>query len=80
MSAVDDFAFVDLDRQLAQDFGGDRAIALQKQLSEGAEQCRKRLDHGVPPDEAKRLSAMITAYNAGLSILPALWQAQQERS
>ncbi|MGI9435279.1 MAG: hypothetical protein ACR2Q4_10705 [Geminicoccaceae bacterium] len=76
----DEFAIVELDRQLAEDFGGSRVIALQKQLSESAEQCRIRLDSGVGPDEATRLNVLIAAYSAGLSILPSLWHAQQERN
>lgn len=76
---TDQFAIVELDQILAQDMGGDQVQALQKTLADAAEQCRMRLDDGVAPDEAKRLNAMMAAYSAGLSLLPALWQAQQER-
>jgi hypothetical protein len=70
---------VDLDRVLAQDVEGTQVRELQKKLVDAAEQCRFRLDHGVSPEEAKRLNAMMTACSAGLGLLPALWQTQQER-
>lgn len=75
----DNFAIVELDRQLALDAGGTQVQALQKTLVDAAEQCRARLDDGVAPEEARRLNAMMAAYSAGLGLLPALWQAQQER-
>ena len=75
----DDFAIVELDRQLASDAGGTQVQALQKTLIDASEQCRARLDDGVAPEEARRLNAMMAAYSAGLSLLPELWQAQQER-
>ncbi len=74
------FSIVELDQVLAEDVGGDQVQALQKALIGAAEQCRLRLGHGVAPDEAKRLNAMMSAYSAGLGLLPALWQAQQERN
>lgn len=73
------FSIVELDQVLAQDVGGDHVRALQKTLIDAAEQCRLKLDHGVAPDEAKRLNVMMSAYSAGLGLLPALWQTQQER-
>lgn len=73
------FSIVELDQVLAQDVGGDQVQALQQNLIGAAEQCRLRLDHGVAPDEAKRLNAMMSAYSAGLGLLPVLWQTQQER-
>ena len=72
-------SIVELDQVLAEDVGGDQVQALQKALIGAAEQCRLRLDHGVAPNEAKRLNAMMSAYSAGLGLLPALWQTQQER-
>ncbi len=74
------FSIVELDQILAEDVGGDQVQTLQKTLINAAEQCRLRLDHGVAPDEAKRLNAMMSAYSAGLGLLPALWQTQQERN
>ena len=74
------FSIVELDQILAKDVGGDHVRTLQKTLVDAAEQCRSRLDHGVAPDEAKRLNAMMAAYSAGLGLLPALWQTQQERT
>ena len=74
------FAIVELDQLLAQDKEGLEVQALQKKLVDAAEECRSRLDQGVAPDEAKRLSALMGAFTAGLGLLPALWQAQQERS
>ncbi len=73
------FSIVELDQILAEDVGGDQVRTLQKTLVNAAEQCRLRLDHGVAPEEAKRLNAMMSAYSAGLGLLPALWQTQQER-
>jgi Cu/Ag efflux pump CusA len=70
---------VELDRVLAQDVEGIQVQALQQKLVETAEQCRFRLDRGVSPEEAKRLNAMMAACSAGLGLLPALWQTQQER-
>lgn len=75
----DQFAIVELDRQLALDVGGGQVQALQKTLVDAAEQCRMRLNDGVAPEEAKRLNALMAAYTAGHGLLPALWQAQQER-
>ena len=72
------FSIVELDQVLAEDMGG-QVQALQQTLIAAAERCRLRLDHGVAPDEAKRLNAMMSAYSAGLGLLPALWQTQQER-
>ena len=74
------FAIVELDELLAQDTDGHHVQALQKKLVDAAEACRSRLDQGVAPDEAKRLNALMGAFAAGLGLLPALWQAQQERS
>ncbi|MGI9420109.1 MAG: hypothetical protein ACR2RA_19975 [Geminicoccaceae bacterium] len=48
-------------------------------MADAAEHCRSTLDHGVAPEEAKRLNAMMAACSAGLGLLPALWQTQQER-
>ena len=73
------FSIVELDQVLAQDVGGDQVQALQKTLIDASEQCRLRLDHGVAPEDAKRLNAMMAACSAGLGLLPALWQTQQER-
>lgn len=73
------FAIVELDQLLAEDNGGGRVRALQKMLVDAAEQCRLQLDGGVTPQEAKRLSAMTAACHAGSSLLPVLWQIQQER-
>ncbi len=70
---------VELDRVLAQDVEGIQVQALQQTLVDTAEQCRFRLDHGVTPEEAKRLNAMLAACSAGLGLLPAIWQTQQER-
>ncbi len=73
------FSIVELDQVLAEDVRGDQVQMLQKTLADAAEQCRLRLDHGVAPNEAKKLNAMMSAYSAGLGLLPALWQTQQER-
>lgn len=71
---------VDLDQVLAQDMEGVQVQALQGKLTDAAEQCRLRLDHGVAPEDAKRLSAMMAACSAGLSLLPTIWHIQQERN
>ena len=73
------FAIVELDQLLAEDKDGGRVQALQKTLVDAAEQCRLKLDSGVSPQEAKHLTAMTSACNAGSNLLPTLWQAQQER-
>lgn len=70
---------VELDRILAQDVEGFQVQALQQKLVDMTEQCRFRLDQGVTPEEAKYLNAMMSACSAGLGLLPAIWQAQQER-
>jgi hypothetical protein len=76
---TDRFAIVGLDQLLARDSAGGQVQALQKKLADAVEQCRSSLDGGVAPEEAKRLNAMMAACNASLGLLPALWQAQQER-
>ncbi|MEM7042024.1 MAG: hypothetical protein AAF543_04350 [Pseudomonadota bacterium] len=73
------FPIVEIDQVLAQDADGGKVRSLQKSLVDVAEQCRLRLDEGVSPEEAKRLNAMMAACSAGLGLLPALWQTQQER-
>ena len=74
------FSIVELDQVLAKDVRGDQVQALQKTLVDAAERCRLQMDHGVAPEEAKRLNVMMAACSAGLGLLPALWQAQQERT
>lgn len=74
------FSIVELDQVLAQDTEGSEVQTLQKTLVDAAEHCRSRLDHGVSPEEAKRLNAMMAACSSGLGLLPALWQTQQERN
>lgn len=75
-----EMSIVDLDQVLARDTEGVQVQALQQKLIGAAEQCRFRLDHGVTPEEAKRLNAMMAACSAGLGLLSALWQTQQERT
>lgn len=72
-------AIADLDEVLAADMSGDRVRGLQKTLVDAAEHCRSKLDHGVTPDEARRMNALMAACSAGLGLLPALWHIQQER-
>ncbi len=71
---------VELDKVLAQDVDGSHVQVLQTKLDTMMEECRFRLDQGVAPEEAKRLSAMMAACSAALGLLPALWQTQQERT
>ncbi len=78
--AAEHFSIVELDQVLAEDVGGGQVQALQQILIDAAEQCRLLLNYGVAPDEAKRLNAAMAAYSAGLGLLPALWQTQQERN
>ncbi|MEZ5932774.1 MAG: EscE/YscE/SsaE family type III secretion system needle protein co-chaperone [Alphaproteobacteria bacterium] len=73
-------SIVELDQVLAQDVEGVQVQAMQRKLVDAAEHCRLQLDHGVTPEEAKRLNAMMAACSAGLGLLPALWQTQQERT
>lgn len=75
----DQMSIVELDQVLARDVEGVQVQALQKTLVDAAEQCRLSLDHGVAPEQARRLNAMMAACSAGLGLLPALWQTQQER-
>ncbi len=74
------FCIVDLDRKLADDPDGKMLQKLRNQIDAASKACRKALDAGVGPDEAKRLSSLLAAFGTGLSLLPVLWQAQQERS
>ena len=74
------FCIVDLDRKLAEDPDGKVLQEARSQLDAAAASCRVALDAGVNSEDARRLGSLLTAYGAGLNLLPVLWQAQQERS
>jgi len=74
------FCIVDLDRRFAEDPDGKVLHEARNQLDEAAVACRGALDVGVGPEDAKRLGALLSAFGAGLNLLPVLWQTQQERN
>ena len=66
-----------IDQKLADDHKGRLLSSLVQDLENGRRRLRVTLDAGVDSQEHKRLNAAIAAYDAGISLLPKLWEAQR---
>lgn len=75
-----DLELAALRTRLADDAGGQELSALTTRLTEARAGLTRKLDEGVSSSEFDELSSMKDAYDAGLELLPKLWDAFNTRN
>lgn len=71
------FRLMDLDHRLAADRDGRKLRELRDRLESSRRKLRSLLDGGIGGEDHRRVQAAITAYQAGIELLPSLWEAQR---
>jgi len=71
------FRLMELDHRLASDRDGRKLRELRDRLENSRRKLRSAMDGGLGGQEHRQVQAALAAYQAGIELLPSLWEAQR---